>query len=394
MRGATARRARPPDRSSAPRWRAAAAAGPASTAARRTPSAVSRPLIPFAARPNSTALSTSVCGRVVRGDRVGRAVEQGGKAGRGVLGRAQRRVDAQRRMRTAPAVIASSAHGSPLGLPGPAPGARDPLVGQRQVMGRDVAGDRQAGRLGAPDELQRAAGREVGEVQAGRPARPAGRRRGSRGPVRPPSPRPRPASRAAPAPSPRTRRSPRRRRSATAPRHGRRSAARARPHTPAPPAGSSADRTGDPSSEKPTTPGVGQLAERGQLLPCPPERHRADARAARPATRRPTAAARTPARTPGSSRAGRRVRHRADRREPAVRRRREPARDRLGILVARLAQVGVEVDEPGRDDDPVRPDAVGVRARQPGDGLEDPVARRRSRPVPRDPPPGRPARPG
>ena len=35
---------------------------PASTAARSTPSAVSSPLIPFAASPNSTALSTSVCG--------------------------------------------------------------------------------------------------------------------------------------------------------------------------------------------------------------------------------------------------------------------------------------------------------------------------------------------
>ena len=41
-----------------------------------SPSAVSMPLIPFAASPNSTALSTSVCGRVVGGDRVGRAVER------------------------------------------------------------------------------------------------------------------------------------------------------------------------------------------------------------------------------------------------------------------------------------------------------------------------------
>ena len=29
----------------------------------------------------------------------------------------------------------------------------------------------------------------------------------------------------------------------------------------------------------------------------------------------------------------------------------EPGRDRLGVLVAGLSKVGVEVDEPGRDDD-------------------------------------------
>ena len=39
-----------------------------------------------------------------------------------------------------------------------------------------------------------------------------------------------------------------------------------------------------------------------------------------------------------------------------------------------LAQVRVQVDEPGRDDDPGRIDAVRVRALQPGHGLEDAVA--------------------
>ena len=203
-----------------------------------TPSAVSRPLIPLAARPNSTALSTSVCGRVVGGDRVGRAVEQRRQAGRGVLRGAERRVDAQRRRVRRRRRSPRRAHGSPLGLPGPAARAGDPLVGQRQVMRRDVAGDRQAGRLGAPDELERRAGREVGEVQPGARHVAQDVARGSRCRGRPPSPRPRPASRAGPAPSRRSRRSPRRPRSGSTPRGGRRSAARARPRRRAPPAGS------------------------------------------------------------------------------------------------------------------------------------------------------------
>ena len=60
--GATGRRARPPGRSSAPRSPARAAAARRRPRRAGRPSAVSMPLIPFAARPNSTSLSTSVCG--------------------------------------------------------------------------------------------------------------------------------------------------------------------------------------------------------------------------------------------------------------------------------------------------------------------------------------------
>ena len=86
-----------------------------------------------------------------------------------------------------------------------------------------------------------------------------------------------------------------------------------------------------------------------------------------------SAAARTWARTPGSSSAGVVFGIAQTRREPAVRGRGQPGRDGLGVLVARLAQVGVEVDEPGRDDDAVRRRCRRPRRRQPGDRLEDPV---------------------
>ena len=46
------------------------------------------------------------------------------------------------------------------------------------------------------------------------------------------------------------------------------------------------------------------------------------------------------------------VRHRHDRRVPAERGRPRAGLDRLGLLVARLAQMGVEVDEAGAHDAP------------------------------------------
>ena len=106
---------------------------------------------------------------------------------------------------------------------------------------------------------------------------------------------------------------------------------------------------------------VGQLAQRRQLLPRPPDRDRA---VGQQLDRRPGGDGGRP--DPGQDarlveRRGR-VRHRADRREAAMGRRGQPGRDGLGVLVAGLAQVRVEVDEPGRDDDPVRPDALGVGA--------------------------------
>ena len=130
---------------------------PASTAASRTPSAVSRPLIPLAARPNSTALSTSVCGAWSVAIASAVPSSERRETGRGVLrvraaagSRAGRRRVRRRDERLVRPRVAAR-------LPRPAPRAGDPLVGQREVMRRDVAGDRQAGRLGAADEIQRRA---------------------------------------------------------------------------------------------------------------------------------------------------------------------------------------------------------------------------------------------
>ena len=280
---------------------------------------------------------------VVGRDRVRRPVDERREAGRRVVRRTERRVHPERRRVRAgheravgPRVAARR--------PRPSAGAGDPFVGQGEVVRRDVAGHRQAGRLRAADEVEGRRPSTGGSGAAGRPARRGARRRGPRGRARRPSPRPRPASRADRARSRRTRRSPRRRRSATGPRHGRRSAARAPPRRRARRAGSSASATGEPSSEKPDDAGIGQLAEGGQLLPCPPDGHRPvgeqlDRRAGRGRRR---ADLREHARLVERRC---RVRHRADRREAAVRGRGQAGGDRLGVLVAGFAQVHVEVDE-------------------------------------------------
>src|SRR5439155_6592313 len=64
----------------------------------------------------------------------------------------------------------------------------------------------------------------------------------------------------------------------------------------------------------------------------------------------------------------------ADGREPAVGRRRKPGRDRLRVLVARLAEVRVEVDEPWRDDYAARVRAAAVTGFQPRDRFQHTVA--------------------
>ena len=118
---------------------------------------------------------------------------------------------------------------------------------------------------------------------------------------------------------------------------------------------------------------VGELAECRELLPSPPDRDRAvgqqlDRRAG---GERGGANLGEDARlVEGRCRVG----HRADRGEAAVRGRRQSGRHRLGVLVARLAQVRVEVDEARRDHDPAGVDPLRVGATEPGDGLEDPVA--------------------
>ena len=71
---------------------------------------------------------------------------------------------------------------------------------------------------------------------------------------------------------------------------------------------------------------------------------------------------------------GLRVGHGTDRREAAVRRGGQPGRHGLGVLVARLAEVRMQVDEPRGDHHAVGLDPIGLRAFQPGDRLEDAVA--------------------
>ena len=49
-------------------------------------------------------------------------------------------------------------------------------------------------------------------------------------------------------------------------------------------------------------------------------------------------------------------------------------RDRLGVLVAGLAEMRVKIDETRRDHDAIRADSFSVGARQPSDGFDDPLA--------------------
>ena len=309
------RRDRPPRIAAGPTVSAAIARAsvscPASTAARTRPSAVSMPLIPFAASPNSTALSTSVWGAwsvaIASAVPSARAARQASAS----AGVAERRVDPERRgvgrgdERVVPPRIAVLA-----GLPGEAARARDPLVGQGEVVRRHVAGDRQAGGLGPAHELQRGGRGDVGEMQSRARHVAARRRRGSRGRARRrPPPRP-PASRAAPGRSRRTRRSPRRHRSASDPRGGPRSAARARPRTRARCAGSTP--TG-PANRRPRSRRrrrrPARRAPPASRPPAPSSPPRAPA--ARPATPRPrpppgSATARLARRGPASCSASRR----------------------------------------------------------------------------------------
>ena len=202
------------------------------------PSAVSMPLIPFAASPNSTSLSTSVCGAwsVAMASAVPSSERR--EAGGRVVGRPERRVDAQRRRvrRRDERAVAPTGRRCASHAQRRAPAIHSSVSARwcgvtSQVTGRPAA-------FAAPDEVERAGGRDVRQVQPRARARRGRRRRGSRGRGRRPPPRPRPASRAGRARSRRARRSPRRRRSATRPRGGRRSAARARPRRPARSAGS------------------------------------------------------------------------------------------------------------------------------------------------------------
>ena len=156
--------------------------------------------MPLAARPNSTALSTSVWGAWSVTTASAVPSSSASRQAAASSARAQRRIDPERRgVRRAderpvrPRVVAR--------LPRPAAGAGEPFVGEREVVRRDVAGDRESARpspAGRARALPRSTG---GSGGAARPARP-GRRR--------------------PAPPGRgRRRPPRRRRPAAQPEHGR-----------------------------------------------------------------------------------------------------------------------------------------------------------------------------
>ena len=289
------------DRSSAPRWRERAAAARHRPRRAGRPSAVSMPLIPLAAWPNSTALSTSVCGAwsvaIASAVPSRSAARQAAASSGDRSGGLTRSDDAY-----GAATSASSAHGSPLAVPRPATRARDPLVGQRQVMRRDVAGHRQAGGLRAPDEVQRRGRSTRGSGAAGRPARRAAtsaRTARSRATAA--------ASAAAGQPrSPRT--------VATNPSFASapsvrldvlgvvddRQPERARVGQRRPQDRRRPDRR--PVVGEPDDAGIGQLAERRQPLPCPPDRHRA---VRQQLDRRPGRDRRRPA--PGPARPARRA---------------------------------------------------------------------------------------
>ncbi len=329
------------------------------------------PLMPFAAWPYSTALSTSVCGAwsvaiasAVPSRRAARQAAASSGARSGGLTRVA--------VAYGPATSAPSAHGSPARLPGPAPRAGDPFVRQGKVMRRHVAGDGQAGRLRATDQVKRLSRGEMRQVQPcprlvandirkdGQIA-PDCRRLGSGRP-------------------------------AAQPQHGRHEPVvrlgalglrrilwvidDRQPQGPGVRQRRPQDRGGPdrrPVVREADDPRVRQLPEGRETFPSPSGRDRPDRQQL---DRRPGGHG------GGSNRRQharliqrrRRVRHRADRREPAVRRRRQPARDGLGILVAGLAQVRVQVREPGRDDDPVGGHAIGIGAVQPCQRFEDPVA--------------------
>ena len=126
-------------------------------------------------------------------------------------------------------------------------------------------------------------------------------------------------------------------------------------------------------------PGVAQLRQLRQLRPRAAARHRADAQHPRRTAARRLLHLRDHRRPVHR---GLRVRHRADRREAAARSRRHARRHRLLVLLARLAQVRVQVDEARRDDPPRRlqhgrPRAVDVRPQRRDPAVADQHVERR-----------------
>ncbi len=107
--------------------------------------------------------------------------------------------------------------------------------------------------------------------------------------------------------------------------------------------------------------GLGQLPELRQLPPREPARHRADGVHAHDA---PGPRLREDVVRHGAGVVDRlRVGHARDRGEPARRRRPGAARDRLLVLLPRLPEVDVDVDESGGDHPPPGVDRLGARRR-------------------------------
>ena len=355
---------------------AASGSWPASTAASSVPSAVSIPLIPFDARPNSTSLSTSVWGAwsVATASAVPSTI-----AARTAAALAGSRSGGLTRHEGSygPATSAPSVHGS-RALPSASTASqaqrRAPAIHssrEREVVRRDVARHREAGGLRAADDVDRLGGGEVRQVEArardlvddpredGEVARD-GRLLGGRRPAAQPEDR---------CDEPLVGLGVRRERRLLgmlddrAPEHPgipeRVREEHARLHRRA--------VVGEADDAR-----VDELAERGEALPSPAGGDRADDLELdrRPGGGRGRADERDGPRGVGR---GGRVRHDADARVAAVRRRREPRRDRLRVLEAGLAEVRVEVDEPGGDDDAVRADPVGLVALEPRHGGDDAV---------------------
>ena len=326
-------------------------------AARRRPprarsrAAVSIPEIPLLAQPELDVLVDLGVRRVVRGDGVGGAVRERRQAGAGVLGATQRRVDPERRVerRRLDRAVGPRIRAAPSASSASQAQRRDPAIHSSvsarwcgvtsQVTGRPAT-------FARPDEVERRRRRHVRQVQARARHVPddVGEDRDRRATE--------PASAATGQP--------------LQPEHGR--------DEPVVRLGALGERgvLGVIDDRQPERTRVGERVsqERGatgraiRRPRSPRPRHRPARRAAR-ASRRPArpsrrrgrgratgepaaaAAARTRATTPGSSIAGVVLGMSAHRREPAVRRGRQPGGDRLGVLVAGLPEVRVEVDEPG-----------------------------------------------
>ncbi len=312
-------------------------------------------------------------------DRVRGAVDEGGQAG-GRIGRApQRRVDpAGRRVGVGDqrAVGPRVARDARLvqGLPGPAPRTGDPLVREAKMVGCHVAGHGQPGRLGPAHGGQRPGGREMGEMQPGtRCVGAHGVEDGDGALGRGDLARRRPPLQAEDRRDDAFARLGTRRERGVLDVLDDRESQHARVQERVAEQGRALHRrtvVGEPDDA-----GVGELTEGRESLPGPSDGHSAMGQQ----LHRRAGGGGGPG-DPGEDarlvRGRGRVRHRADGREAAMRGRREPAGDRLRILVAGLAEMDVEVEQAGHHQRP-RPARCRRRRRLPARS-RPPASRRRT----------------